>query len=104
MSEQQEPLDLQRIMALVADTVAYVLLGAPPAVAAQALVDQQHPTARELAAAARENDDMHSGRDEPILLAAGFAPAVVPEEVVRLRRAVDEVLRIAHNLLQGERS
>jgi hypothetical protein len=104
MSEPQEPLDLQRVMALVADTVEYLLLGAPPAVAAQALDDRQHPTACELAAAGRENDDMHSGRDDPILLAAGFAPTVVPEEVVRLRRAVDEVLRIARHLVQDERS
>lgn len=104
MSEPREPLDLQRVMALVADAVEHLLLGAPPAVAAEALVDRRHPTARELAAASRENDDMHSGRDDPILLAAGFAPTVLPEKVVRLRRAVDEVLRIAHNLVQGERS
>lgn len=99
MSESRTPLDLERVMTLVADAAGSVLLGLPTQDAARALIDRRRPSALELAAAGRENHEVHRGQDHPILLAAGLPPVAVPDDVVRLERAVADVLAAAHVLV-----
>lgn len=91
-----EPLDLERVMALVADTLERVMLGVDYASAAAAVVQQRRPTRRELAAARRQNLELYSGG--PDLTRYGVPSLPVPPDVLRLRNAIDEVLAAAEVL------
>lgn len=93
------PLDLQRIMTLVADAMEHHLLGASVQEAAALLVEGRRPTARELAAARRENHEVHGGAVPVELSQVGLQPTPVPAEIASLRRSIDQVLTEAARLV-----
>lgn len=93
-----QSLNLERIMDLVADASAASLWGIAPDVAAAEIVKVRRPTLRELAAARRENQEVN-GAGTPEILRTILPPSPVPEEVVRLRRMIDEVLVAAERQL-----
>lgn len=97
MSDDQ-PLDLVRTLDLVGDAMTAVLRGIDPNIAAAETLKAKRPTARELAAARRENQEVHGG-GTPDVLRDMMPPSPVPEEVARLRRLIDDVLVAAERQL-----
>ena len=86
-----EPLDLERVMALVADAMEAVMLGQPEGEAITVLLSKA-PSRGELRAARQENHGLHGGGTPDVLRAAGLGPSPAPPEVLQLRRAIDELL------------
>lgn len=97
MSDDQ-PLDLERILGLVGDAMTAAIHGVDPNVAAAAIFNAKRPTARELAAARHENQEVHGG-GTPEILRDFMAPSPVPEETARLRRMIDDILVAAEGQL-----
>lgn len=93
-----EPLDVQRVMTLVTDAMEVAVLGVPASQGAAEILAKRRPSLREVAAAARENHQMHGGAEDP-LVKYGFEPQGVPENVDRLRIAIDGVLEQVASLL-----
>ncbi|CAN7554243.1 hypothetical protein LJR013_003966 [Pseudarthrobacter oxydans] len=93
-----QPLDLERILDLVGDAMTAAIRGVDPNVAAAEILNAKRPTARELAAARRENQEVHGG-GTPEILRDFMAPSPVPEETARLRRMIDDVLVAAEGQL-----
>jgi hypothetical protein len=95
-----QPLDLQRTLDLVDDAMQASMLGDHPDVAAARIVEARRPTLREVAAAREQNQEVNSGLT-PEPLRSLMPPSPVPEEIVRLRRAIDDVLVAAERQLAG---
>jgi hypothetical protein len=93
MTEPQ-PLDALRVTGIVADALEAALLGTAPSQAARAIITAKRPSVLELAAAARENHEVHGGAPDP-LPRFGFAPQAVPEDVDRIRTAIHAILEEA---------
>jgi hypothetical protein len=94
-----EPLRMDRIMDLVGDAMAASFFGVHPDAAAAEIVGRRRPSARELAAARRQNQEVHSGQT-PEVLRQFMPPTPVPEDVVRLRRMIDDVLVAAERQVE----
>ena len=101
MSENQA-LDHERVMDLVADALTASIAGTDPESTAVELVKVKQPTLRELAAARSENHDIHGG-GTPEALRNLLPPSPVSEEVARLRRMIDDVLVAAEGRLRQVR-
>lgn len=97
MSDDQ-PIELTRIMDLVGYALQASVLGIDPNTVASALLELKRPTARELAAARRENQEVH-GSGTPEILRDFVQPSPIPEDVARLRRMVDDILVTAQQQL-----
>lgn len=97
MSDDQ-PIELTRIMDLVGYALQASVLGIDPNTVASALLELKRPTARELAAARRENQEVH-GSGTPEILRDFVQPSPIPEDVARLRRMVDDILVAAQQQL-----
>jgi len=96
-----EPLDLERVMGLVADAMEAVYLGYPLDRAAR-LIASTARDRRELAAARNENLQVHGGGYPPEIsdeVRKAMGPAPAPPEFLRLRQAIDEVLAEAERLV-----
>lgn len=87
-----QPLDAVRVMALVGDALEHVRLGRDFASAAAMLVQKRRPSRRELAAARRENLEVHGGGPDLSRYELNRC------QVLRLRNAIDEVLAAAEVL------
>ena len=87
-----QPLDLERIMMLVADAMEPVVNGGDHGVAAAILVGRHHPTLDELEAARRENLEVHGAGTPEILRQAGLPDLPISPDVLRLRQGIDDVL------------
>lgn len=92
------PLDLERIMGLVGDAMALLSQGVSVSEAASTLVTRSKPSVREIAAARQQNHEVHGG-GTPEILRPFFKPTPVPEDVLRMRRMIDEVLTDAERRL-----
>lgn len=101
MSENQA-LDLQRILGLVTDAMSAAYLGEDPDTAAAGMLASKKPTARELAAARRENQQAHGG-GTPETPPGIMKPSPAPEEVVRMRGMIDDVLVAAERQLDSNK-
>jgi hypothetical protein len=85
-------------MNLVAEAMKAAYFGMAPNAAAAEIVEAQRPTALELASARRENQEVHGGHATANL--RGVIPATpVPDEVVRIRQLIDDVLAAAEQQL-----
>ena len=70
-------------------------------VGAAELIGTRRPTARELAAARQQNQEVHSGlTPEPLL--GLLPPRPVPEDIVLLRRMIDDILVAAERQLGSD--
>lgn len=85
-------LDLMRVMDIVGVALSAALLGRDPNVAAAEILETKSPTARELAAARRENHELHGGGGQPEAPSGSLPTLPVPEDVAHLYRLIDDVL------------
>jgi hypothetical protein len=99
---ENQALDLERILGLVTDAMSAVYLEVDPDVAAAALLAIKNPTARELAAARRENQEVHGGQTPKTFLGI-LQPSPPPASVVRLREKIDEVLVAAERRIDSNK-
>jgi len=86
-------------MALVGDAASAAMSGVQVRSAAEHIVRSRHPTLRELAAAQRENLEVHGGGTPDILRDLGMSASPVPAEILRLREAVAAVLNQAARMV-----
>jgi hypothetical protein len=101
MPENQR-LDLERILGLVTDAMSAAYSGENPDTAAGAILASKNPTALEVAAARRENQEAHGG-GTPETLDNTLKPSTVPEAVVRMREMIDEILVAAERRLESDK-
>ena len=91
-------LSLERVMLLVGDCMEVGRLGQDPRQAAREIVARIRPSLREVAAARRENQDLHGGgTPEPLRQFVAASP--IPEDIARLRRVIDDVLAEIHRVV-----
>ncbi|MDX6197401.1 MAG: hypothetical protein QOJ79_552 [Actinomycetota bacterium] len=101
MTDADQPLDAIRVMELVAGAMESAMLGMSSVDAAAQLVQAKQPSLRELAAARRENFEVHGAGTPDILRELGMAPSPVPPEVLRMRTAIDDVLTAAERQMEA---
>lgn len=93
-------LNLEDVMQLVADAMQVSMLGIAPSVGATDIVARRHPSVRLIAAAKRENLEVHGGAT-PEPLRSLVPPSPIPGDIARLRRAIDDVLNAVERLVSG---
>ena len=88
-------------MELVGDAMQVAMLGVSPVSGAHEIVDLRKPSVRLVAAARRENLEVHGGAT-PEPLRDLIPPSPIPDDVARLRRLIDDVLVQIERIVSAE--